>query len=377
MNSNKRKKLLLFSLAAETFLASYGLLLGEQASIVSILYIVASGIFIISVLLIGPAELPLFRDIKKEIFWKLPLLALIILNERFLHGDWQVIYDPIPAIWNGIHPIYLPAMWLPYAPAVLLKVDVRWVTAISLVFSFSSIIILIRGKKNGIYGWVQIAITIFLFWWVFARNDVHGIVSMSEEGIVILYFVLLTLAIISGNALFMAVAASCCLLSRYSMIGWLIPCVIFLAFRRDYRRLVVFCVTGTICFLLFFLLPFGFRVLDQTIALPSSYVAFAKHVWEFSPEVYWLNLGVAKFYGVHGMEFLHTSLLVLTFAVPLLFMCFCLLQQKWKLYNINLACFKLSLLIFYQFIDVPYGYLFYTSSFVSLVISACLLKVGA
>jgi hypothetical protein len=404
MNSSKRKKLLLFSLAAETFLASYGLLLGEQTSIVSILYIVASGIFIISVLLIGPAELPQFRDIKKEIFWKLPLLALIILiavfitgywlfkipldpdfadmlpvikvmNERFLHGDWQVIYDPIPAIWNGIRPIYLPAMWLPYAPAVLLKVDIRWVTAISLVFSFSAIIILIRGKKNGIYGWGQIAITIFLFWWVFARNDVHGIVSMSEEGIVILYFVLLSLAIISGNALFMAVAASCCLLSRYSMIGWLIPCVIFLAFRRDYRRLVVFCVTGTICFLLFFLFPFGFRVLDQTIALPSSYVAFAKHVWEFSPEVYWLNLGVAKFYGVHGMKFLHTSLLVLTFAVPLLFMCFCLLQQKWKLYNINLACFKLSLLIFYQFIDVPYGYLFYTSSFVSLVISACLLKV--
>ena len=41
-------------------------------------------------------------------------------------------------------------------------------------------------------------------------------------------------------------------------------------------------------------------------------------------------------------------------------MCFCLIQKKWKLQNINLACFKLSLLVFYQFIDVPYGYLFYT-----------------
>ncbi len=55
-------------------------------------------------------------------------------------------------------------------------------------------------------------------------------------------------------------------------------------------------------------------------------------------------------------------------------MVFCLVQKKWKLQNINLACLKLSLLVFYQFIDVPYGYLFYTCSFVSLIIAATLLK---
>jgi K+ transporter len=63
----------------------------------------------------------------------------------------------------------------------------------------------------------------------------------------------------------------------------------------------------------------------------------------------------------------------MSFAIPLLFMCFCLFQKKWKIQNINLACFKLSLVVFYQLIDVPYGYLFYTSSFVSLVIAANLL----
>jgi hypothetical protein len=50
------------------------------------------------------------------------------------------------------------------------------------------------------------------------------------------------------------------------------------------------------------------------------------------------------------------------------------MQKKWKLENLNLACFKLSILVFYQFIDVPYGYLFYTGTFVSLVIAAVLLK---
>ena len=111
------------------------------------------------------------------------------------------------------------------------------------------------------------------------------------------------------------------------------------------------------------------------ISLPGNYVAFAKHVWEFTPEVYWLNLGLAKFYGPHRMAILHFCLLTLSFVIPLLFMCFCLLQKKWKFQNINFACFKLSLLVFYQFIDVPYGYLFYTGSFVSMVIAAGLLNV--
>jgi hypothetical protein len=72
---------------------------------------------------------------------------------------------------------------------------------------------------------------------------------------------------------------------------------------------------------------------------------------------------------------LHDTLLIMTFAAPFLFICFCLLQKKWKFQNINLACFKFSLVIFYQFIDVPYGYLFYTSSFVSLIIAANLLSM--
>jgi hypothetical protein len=141
-----------------------------------------------------------------------------------------------------------------------------------------------------------------LFWWIFSRNEVHSLISMSEEGVVIFYYVLLCLAIISGNACFMGITATLCLLSRYSMIGWLIPCLLFFAVRKDFRRVIIFSVTGVVCFLLFFLIPFGWKVLQQMIDLPGNYVAFAKHVWEFSPEVYWLNLGLAKFYGPARLE---------------------------------------------------------------------------
>jgi hypothetical protein len=403
MNLNGRKKLLMFSLAAETFLASYGLLLGSQTAIVSILYLLAGLIFIISILILPAARLCVVRDLKKESVIKLPLVVIMLLlayvtsrywldripldpdfadmlpvmkvmNERFLHGDWKQVYDPIPEIWNGTTPIYLPAMWLPYASAIALQIDMRWVTVLAVLVSFIIILSGIRVHKNGYFGYGQIAVTALLFWWLFARNEVHSLITMSEEGVVIFYFVLLCAAIISANPFFMGITAAICILSRFSMIGWLIPCLIFYAVRRDFRKLLVFSFTGTACFFLFFLMPFGFKTLEQMIALPGNYVAFAKHVWENTPEVFWLNLGLAKFYGIHRIAMLHHTLLMVSFGIPFLFMCFCLLQKKWNLQNMNLACFKLSLLVFYQFIDVPYGYLFYPCSFVSLLIAAALLR---
>jgi hypothetical protein len=265
-------------------------------------------------------------------------------------------------------------MWLPYAPAVALQMDMRWITVITVLVSFSAVLMMIRIKKNRFYGYGQLLLFAILFWWLFSRNDVHSLISMSEEGVVIAYFVLLTIAIISGNAWFMGISTSLCLLSRYSMIGWVIPCLVFFAMRKDFRKLIIFSITGIGCFLLFFLIPFGWITLERMIALPANYVAFAKHVWEYSAEVYWLNLGLAKFYGPNGMAALHRALIVLSFAVPIMFMIFCQVQKKWKLENINLATFKLSLLVFYQFIDVPYGYLFFTCSFVSLMIAAVLLS---
>jgi len=402
MNLNSGKNLLMVSLAAETYFASYGLLLGKQTAVVSILYLLAGLVFFFSIMMLPAARLPGLYKLKKEAIWKTPFLLTMmvlafitsrywieripldpdfadmlpvmkVMNERFLHGNLKQVYDPIPEIWHGIQPIYLPAMWLPYGPAIACQADMRWVTVCLVLVSFIVILSLIQLKGNKYYGYGLLVITAFLFWWIFARNDVHSLISMSEEGVVIFYFILLTLAIISGNPFFMGITASLCLFSRYSMIGWLIPCLLLFIAHRDYRKAIIFSVTCIFCFLFLFLIPFGFKTLDLMIALPGKYIGFANHVWEYSAEVYWLNLGLAKFFGPNRMGALHKILLMVSFGIPFIFMCFVLLQKKWKLHNVNLACFKLSLLVFYQFIDVPYGYLFYTCSFVSLVIAVSLL----
>lgn len=390
------------SLVAETFLVSYGLLLGLQTSLVTILYLISGLVFVVSVLIMPPARFLVLKDFKKDYFIKGPLLLIMLLlayitasywldlvpmdpdyadmlpvikvmNERFLHGDWKQVYDIIPEIWQGTRPIYLPAMWLPYVVAVAYDVDMRWVTVVLVLASFVIMLSGIRIKKNGYYGYGLMAVAALLFWWIFARNDIHGLVSLTEEGVVIFYFVMLTVAIISGNPFFIGITASLCLLSRYSMIGWLIPYLIFLTSRKEYRKLIIFSLTGLVCILLLFLIPFGFNVLGQMLALPANYIAFARHVWTDTPEVFWLNMGLAKFFGPNRVAILHGTLMIMTFGIPVLFMWFCLVQKKWNFQNINLACFKLSVLVFYQFIDVPYGYLFYTCSFVSLIIAASLL----
>ena len=151
------------------------------------------------------------------------------------------------------------------------------------------------------------------------------------------------------------------------MIGWVIPYLLFLILQKDYKKGIALCSTIILFFLLFFLIPFGTAPVKQLFHLPSTYVSFASRVWTGTPEVFWLNLGFAKFFGPHRTVILHETLLLCSFVVPVLFMLICLLQKKLRLHNINLAFFKLSLIVFYHFIDVPYGYLFYTSSFVSLV----------
>ena len=403
MNLNGRKNLLIISLAAETLLGSYGLLLSEYSARISVFYLLAGMIFIYSVLRLPAAVLPTWGSVKNEFRLKLPVLGIMILlayltasywldmiavdpdyadmlpimkvmNERLLHGHWKQIYDTIPEIWNGTRPIYLPAMWLPYAPAVFLGLDMRWVTVAVLLFSFTILLLTIKLKNNHYYGYGQLLIAAIFFWWLFSRNDVHSLITMSEEGVVIFYFVLLSLAIVSENAWWMGITACLCMLSRYSLIGWLIPCLLYFIVRKDFRKAVVFTITGLLGFMLFFLIPFGWKTVQQMISLPANYVGFSAKVWESTPEVYWLNLGMAKFFGPHRLMAMHYTLLLLSFLIPLAFMSFCLVQKKWRWENLNLACFKLSLLVFYQFIDVPYGYLFYTSSFVSLITAAVLLR---
>src|SRR5260221_1065397 len=160
-----RKKWLLAAFAIETLCATYGLKMAAHTAVVSIIYF-AAGIGIALLIISIPApEKKQFVFVstgkfnnyfKYAVFLIMVVMAYIVanywfylipididyadmlpvikvMNERFVAGQWKHVYDNIPEIWNGIRPVYLPAMWLPFSPAIMFNFDMRWITVCCLL----------------------------------------------------------------------------------------------------------------------------------------------------------------------------------------------------------------------------------------------------
>ena len=299
----------------------------------------------------------------------LPIIK--VMGDRFIAGQHSHIYDTIPWIWHGTRPIYLPAMWLPYVPAIFAGIDMRWIAVAGLLFGFVVFIFLYRPlKRPGASPATPRAADFFLgvlafllFWWIVADNTA-GIVSVAEEGTVIGYYVLLVLVLIAGKPWLTGIAISLCVLSRYALAGWIPAYLVYLVLEDKWKQLWIVTLTGILCFVLLFLLPVGWTTFTRLASLPGDYVSFAARVWKDSPDTFSGAPAFAWFFGPRRIWLLHRLLMGISFVAPLLFM----LYRRWRGgRNLPLATLKLALVLFFCFIDVPYLYLFYTSSFVSLI----------
>jgi len=404
-----QRTMLIIAFALETLSVTWCLKIPGWAPFLSILYF-ASGIGIAFLLLFFPEmQLPRFNKptlAQPATVYRLVTIALIglalytwcvywfeempldihnadmlpiikVMGERFIAGQHSHIYDTIPWIWTGVQPIYLPTMWQPYVPAIALGIDMRWVTALCLLFVFGAFVALYRPQTHRHLSFFTAALAFLLFWWVVADNT-PGIVSVAEEGAVIAYYVLLVLALGSGKPWLIGLAASLCMLSRYALVGWIPAYILYLVLEKKGRSLIWFAMTGAVCFVLFFLIPVGWETFLRLARLPGDYVAFAARVWKDSPDVFSTAPGFAWFFGPRRIALLHKFLITGSFALPLLFVggCYWKFREK-RPANLPLAALKLTLVVFYCFIDVPYLYLFYTSSFISLIAVTLLLREKA
>lgn len=374
------------ALLIEILCITYGLYV--PSGIISILYVL-SGICIAICLLLKQQADAVMPAKKYRFLFLLPLLLSFIffgkrwmmaeplsyksadmlpviqtMCERWLAGHWWEVYGPIPEIWHGMVPVYLPAMWLPYSVPVALGIDVRWLTVFSLLLVYW---LLLRRTQFNKKSWGVITGALLLLCFLLT-SDIAGLIPFSEEGIVILYYVLLVMAIQRKNAWLIGITASLCLLSRYALIGWLPAMVLYYTWRKEWKTLLQLSIAGTATSLLL-VLPFGWGRFQTLLALPASYIDFARRVWNDSPEVFSGSVGLARFFGPGNIAMQHWLLIVLSLVLPSV--CMLLLLQVAKRlsihqYNIPLAVLKLTLLIFFSMVDVPYMYLFYTASFVSL-----------
>jgi len=287
------------------------------------------------------------------------------MNRRFLDGQWKQVYQPIPEIWNGIQPIYLPAMWMPFGLSLIFDFDIRWITLCGIWLSV--ILCVLPAWRKLTAAFFLMAVFLVLLAW-FHTNDDSGVIELTEEGVVFFYYTLLATAIILNNAWLLGLSIGFCLLSRYSFIGWIPFAFLYLLLRKEYKFLLRTSLAALIVAIVL-ILPFGMGPLIYHLHLHDNYISHAARVWHDEPETFFETLGMAKFFGASHIELLHSILVCGSFLIPLSFLIF-LRKKIYTQPNILLAGFQLSLTFFYNFLDVTYLYLYYTPVFVSLLIAS-------
>lgn len=298
------------------------------------------------------------------------LPVIDVMGRRFLTGRWQDVYQPIPEIWNGMQPIYLPALWMSFLPAVLFHFDLRWITVAGISASVLLCLLpLSFEKKHRLFSaLLTIGVFLVVFWLLY--DETNNVIRLTEEGVVFFYYGLLVYALASGKAPLLGVASALCLLSRPALAGW-VPCLALVwLVRREYVGLAKAFVAGAFVVLLLVIVPFGWKPLQLFLSLPEKYIAHAQAVWETYPDHFYKSLGMAKFFGKDHTVLLHRCLVIGSFLMPVLFTGTFLLKKRGvPANNLLPASFVLTLTVFYNFLDVSYLYLYYTPVFVSLLVA--------
>ncbi len=401
MNSfQNSKKILLIAFLVETICVTYALKLKMLTGITSIVFTLSGLVIVWMILRLTTPEIQKNRpfDLSKTVnryrWWILAMTLICIIGstvhwiddapldyhdadmlpiikimcQRFNSGAWSHVYDVIPEIWNGMHPIYLPAMWLPFSIPVAFGVDPRWTTVVA--FFLLALLFIWRIQPLHKKAAPLFFAAFLLIWWLLnAQNS--GLLIYTEEGVVIVYYCFLALALLSGNAWLIGIATALCVLSRYATVGWIPAMLLFYIYTKSYRNLFRFCLMGATVFFILVLIPFGWGTFVKLISIPSSYVEFSKRVWHDAPVVFRESLGLAKFFGPNRIALQHQLLIGLSLIVPTIFMSAAILLKKrfqFNLLHLPIACLKITWVVFYSFVDVPYLYLFYSGSFISLFV---------
>jgi hypothetical protein len=300
----------------------------------------------------------------------LPIIQ--VMGKRFLHGDWHKVYAPIAEIWNGIQPIYLPAMWLPFTLADLLHFDPRWVTVGGVWIAVIGIVWQLKYLRS-VGVWLVLAIICMVLWWLHTETR-NNLFRLTEEGVVIAYHVLLVFTIAARKPVLLGLALSACLLSRYVLVTAIPAVLLWWVLHKEWRLLLKTAVTVLICCLLT-ILCFGVTPFEQMLRIPATYVEHAARVWQEHPEYFRYTTGLAALFGPDKIVLQHQLLLIMGFALPLLFAGWMFWGNQQRLLpNAEMAIATLAITVFYALVDVPYLYLYYTPVFWYLAIAVLALR---
>lgn len=295
------------------------------------------------------------------------------MSARFLYGDFP--YEVIDFGWC-MQPTYMPMQWLPYTVADIFSFDPRWIS-----FSLFSLGCLATGyqlsKRTGPWAVGILTLLPYLGLLYILIKDAWMLGMTVEIGIAG-YYMLLIAALLSGKWYWKALTIGVCLLSRYSLVFW-VP-LFFLVEYGYYGWKTVFKEAVVIAAM--FLMLYGpFLLQDPTIfqkgytyhsnaalgewsrgsdhpsGKPAHFIdgiGLATYFIEIYPEDRKASLQLLQ--KIHALSSLGISLL--------LGLIFWLRRHRINNPEAYLAGgLLLYFVLFYGFIQIPYGYLFVVPAF--------------
>ncbi|MEL7423967.1 MAG: hypothetical protein AAFN81_13285 [Bacteroidota bacterium] len=300
----------------------------------------------------------------------LPIIQ--IMGERWLVGE--AVYEIIPEIWGGMQPIYLPVMWLVYVPAIILDVDMRVVNLLMLVLVSA---LVLEPWRKSTWQTLVFRLALLLPLLVYVLYFYSTFITISEEPAVVGFYVALAYAILREYRWLLIIALASCLLSRYTLIFWAVVYFGYLLWWYD-RRQTIWTMVGTgILVLALLLLSQGIYQIELFISLKDGYLDSFQ-----DPDLAWRtqntvskNIGIARFLAFDQLIYLHQALFWISLILPaLLFTWYHLRRRVVPLAIFAVCSLKLCLVYFFNFNALPYSYLFYTSTFLSVLLWSQLLN---
>ena len=296
------------------------------------------------------------------------LPVMQVMGNRFLEGG--TVYDLIPEIWGGMPPIYLPTMWLPYLPALAYDFDMRWISQgmvlLGLAFSFR----LFHWDRIRPVSSLLVLVPIGLLTQFLFSVDFR-LFGMTEEGIVISFYLFLAYALMTSNPWLKGIAITLCLMSRYVLVFWLPFYVLYIFLKQSRREAYIIAGVSFVLSMILMLGTGAFQNLSLFLEMPKIYLDAVQdpaNAWKYLPTIN-ESLGLGKYLGIERIGLLHKSLFFVSLLSPLSFFLWILRKpQSFHSPFWAICSLKMSLVLFYQFLVINPLYLFYTSTFFSYAI---------
>jgi len=311
---------------------------------------------------------------KSDIIPCINILVTRVLNKEFPYktiSDWG--YD--------LSPNYMPLTWMPFIIAKIINFDFRWLAFSVWCLSVAFYTLVLLRKNLPLIHSAFLSLLPFVVLLTLTKYE-PAIFGYTIEPLIAGYYLILSLTILSKSNLIRAIGLILCLLSRYSLILWIPFYLTTVFFLEKKRNAIIILVLVLIAIFLVYYLPFVSS--DWTVVKKGHeyYTTCALGEWNL-----WQNQGDKPYnlfrgagFACYFYDFLNVNLLdrlkilqythysISILSVLILGFLYMSLKKQvdYRLYL--LFSLKIYLTFFYNFIQVPYTYLFMVPLFISLVI---------